>query len=196
MGWNGGSMARKVKCFATKESGMSDSFFKAPNGKYFKNEDVYKAWVAGKNAKTTKPKKEKLSEEEKENRAKIIDELSDIIGYKKGQPFPTVMTRKLKDLSFYTNEVILETVRKSRQSILWAFQTKNFETDYQKISYMMGIIRNRLPEVSRDIENRKKAELSIEKAKTINVEDIESVNKKEAKIKDDVSDLIGGDLWT
>ena len=34
------AMARKVKCQITKEWGMSDAFYKAPNGKYYKSKKL------------------------------------------------------------------------------------------------------------------------------------------------------------
>ena len=34
-------MARKVKCQITKEWGTSDTFYKAPNGKYYKSKKLY-----------------------------------------------------------------------------------------------------------------------------------------------------------
>ena len=38
-------MARKVKCQITKEWGMSDVFYKAPNGKYYKSQKLYEVWL-------------------------------------------------------------------------------------------------------------------------------------------------------
>ena len=34
-------MARKVRCQVTKEWGTSDTFYKAPNGKYYINKETY-----------------------------------------------------------------------------------------------------------------------------------------------------------
>lgn len=142
-------MARKCKCFVTGEIGTTDVFYKpnnedensTDNKKYFKSKEVYEQYRY-----------------QKDLRLKIMKELGDLMGYvtvKDGgssQAYPTSITRKLKELSFYGDEIILDTIYECTEPIKWAFANKEFSSEYGKGSYMMSIIVNNI----NDIYKRKK----------------------------------------
>ena len=148
-------MARQtmVKCMATGERGPRDEYYKAPNGRYFKSEAIYQAWMAGRRKKKAEMNQAKHYDKPgrtAESYKKICDTLADFIGYECGghQPMPTVVFRKLKELDFYSDEIIQQTMDENRSAIQWAMTNKKFTDDSAKAAYMMAIIRNSIAAVS------------------------------------------------
>lgn len=126
-------MARKVKCQVTGEWGTSETFVKI-DGKYYKNQKVYDVW-----------------HKENEDRKEVIDILvTDFLQYVPGQVFPTILTKKLKELEFYGYDVIKKTIEKCRNSIEYSMNAKSFKSDTHKISYMMAIIKNNINDVYKE----------------------------------------------
>ena len=151
-------MARKVKCQITKEEGTSDVFYKAPNGKYYKSQKLYETWL-----------KEKIDREE------FLDMFAtDFLGYKKGQVFPTVLCKRLKELEFYGYDVINQTVKKCKSSIEYALTHKDFASENGKISYIFAIIKNNINDVYKECQRKEKIEERQEKKIVI----IETVDER------------------
>lgn len=190
-----------VKCMATGAKGPRNTFYKAPNGRYFQSEAVYQAWLEGRRrekAKKDRPKPQKKAGRTSESYKKICDTIAVYIGYDEeaGQPMPTIVFRKLKELEFYSDEIILMTLEESRSAIQWAMTNKKFDNDSAKATYMMAIVRNNIGSVyRREKDKTKKAakqESDTDIDAMIDLSNIGIVHKG-----NDVSSLLGGDdLWT
>lgn len=196
------SKSRKVKCMATGQIGTNTEFFKAPNGRYFKSEEIYESWMEGRRKAHSKPAVPRYEKPGRtaESYKKLCDTIADLIGYVPGgQPMPTVVFRRLKELDFYSDEIIQETFDDCRPDIEWAFKTKVFDGDSVKASYMMAIIRNRIAEIYRrekrrnELRYREEYKLKNENDfdEMVDLENVGVVQKSR-----DVSSLLGGDdLW-
>ena len=133
-------MARKVKCQITGEWGTSEIFYKADNGKYYKSKELYDVW-----------------NKENEDRKYVIERFAtEFLDYVPGQVFPTILTKKLKELEFYGYDVINKTIDKSYDSIQYALRTKDFRNDVGKISYIFAIIKNNINDVYKQVANEEK----------------------------------------
>lgn len=165
---------KKVTCAVTKEKGTEDTFYKAPDDKWYKSKEIYEEYKF-----QTDCWKE------------ILRRFEVYLDYEKGQPFPTLLTRKLKELKFYTNEVILETIKENEKSILWAIENKNFSSSQNKIFYIFAILSNNIADVNKRIKNERKAK---PKKEIMSVVDIEIVSNPEVK---DLSNWLNeeDDLW-
>lgn len=143
-------MARSCKCKITGEIGTTDTFVKI--GKYYyKNKEVYDA-----------------EQKRIETYKALIDYIcNEFLGYGDGQPFPTSLPKKIKELSFYDNEVILETFKKLHDDICYWLEHKQFETEYGKISYIFAMVRDKIADVNsdkirRNQQNEHKKKIEIE----------------------------------
>lgn len=172
-------IARKVKCRITGEEGTSDIFVKI-DGKYYKNQQVYNAW-----------------NKENAKRKEVIDVICyEFLDYETGQKFPTVLTKKLKELEFYGYEVVLETIRKCSSSIEYAVKTKNFKNEVGKISYIMAIVQNNINDVYKE-HNRKEKLKEKQDKQTIHFEaenSVEIMNIGSKHKGKDISDFLE-DEW-
>lgn len=129
-------MSRKVKCKATGELGDADEFVKI-DGKYYKSQEVYDAMRRDKDFR--------------EQAMKII--LYDFLHYEVGRPYPTLLNKKYTELtSFYSNEVILETVKEVHDSLEECCERKDFSSEYGKIAYIFAAINSHIG----DVYNQKK----------------------------------------
>ena len=126
-------MARTVKCVATGEKGTSDIFYKSSDGKWFKSESVYHNWQ--RNTKYYKLCKEMLL---------------NYLGIGEGEPFPTLLTKKLKEYKTIGYNILYSTIIENSRSIEWALQNKNFRNLTGKIMYIFAIISNHIY----DVKNR------------------------------------------
>ena len=135
-------MGRKVKCRITGEIGNSDIFYKADNGLYYKSKELYEEY-----------------KQEAEYRRKIIDFFCiELLGYKKGCAFPTILTKKLESLSAYSNKTIWATILYKEEDLrYWASVEDKFKNDYGKICYLFVIIVNHINEVQKKIKAQKRA---------------------------------------
>lgn len=120
-------MARKVKCQITHETGTSDIFVKI-NGKYYKSQEIYDEYILN-------------SDLHKKIVSIIVDEL---LNYQTGQVFPTILYKKLKELDFYPNSVILQTIENNYDNIKYWINKKDFDSEFGKISYIFAIITNKI----------------------------------------------------
>lgn len=108
---------------------------------------------------------------------------------------PTIVFRRLKELDFYSDEIIQQTMDENEKSIRWAMQNKKFEDDAGKCSYLMAIIRNNIGAVYR--REKDKAEKTVKNKAEPNLDtmlDLSTIGT--AHKGKDVSSLLGGDdLW-
>lgn len=161
--------------------GLSDIFIKI-EGKYYKSQQVYEIW-------------HKECEDRKHTISVIACEFLD---YNTSQVFPTILTKKLKELEFYGYDVILETIDKCRSSIEYSIKTKSFKNDMNKISYIMAIIKNNINDVYKEhLRTEKVMEKQQEQAtnfEAVNEDTVMNIGSKQ-KAKD-ISDFLEGDgLW-
>lgn len=162
-------MARQCKCQVTGETGTTDTFYKADNGKYYKSKEVYDIW-----------------NKENEDRKNVIEKFAvDFLDYKPGQVFPTVLTKKLKELEFYGYDVINRTIDKVYNSIQYAIQHKEFKSDVGKISYIFAIIKNNINDVYKQTVQQEKEKKNGTVCEIDNELDIDNIqtNHKEKNIK-------------
>lgn len=126
-------MARACKCRITGEVGTTDTFVKI--GKYYyKSQEIYDA-----------------EQKQKETYKTLIDYIcNEFLGYGEGQPFPTSLPKKLKELSFYDYETILETFKKCHDDIHFWLEHKQFETEYGKICYIFTIVKSKIADINSD----------------------------------------------
>ena len=153
-------MSRKCKCAITGEIGTADTFVRI-NGRYYKSQQVYDA-----------------DQKRKEQRRELIDYICrEFLGYGNGQPFPTSLPIKLKELSFYDDSVILETFKQCSSDIDYQFEHKQFASEYNKISYMFAIVKGRIAEINAELIRKQKQE-SFHKPISIECNDISSVGTR------------------
>lgn len=122
-------MARKVKLHDTGEiAEKNSSMFQAPDKRWFSSYDAYLAYDL-----------------DNQTRIKCIDKMFDIMGYSSGQKINTSFFKRLKEWrEGYTYNVILKAMEMSIDSIDYAKRTKQFDSEWNKLSYFMAIIQNKL----------------------------------------------------
>lgn len=169
---------RPVKCRVTGEKGYNDVFYK--NGQsYYKDVETYLAF-----------------KREADARREFIDIICvDFFNYEKGQPFPAALKQHLKKMSFYPNEVILDTLKQNYDDIKYSISNKTFKNDSQKVSYIMAIISNNINKVYQEYKKKLREEelLKAQSEKsTLQSTDIEIKSNQKQKNKD-ISYFLGGD---
>lgn len=137
-------MGRRVRCYATGEYGTSETFIKIKDH-YYKSQEVY-----------DQMKHDQMVTKEIEEMI-----LFDLLDYTSGQPFPSVMKKKLKELSFYKPEIVLMTLKEIKDSLLYMLGIKHFDTDYGRIAYIFGAIKNHINDVYRREKEAEKAKCII-----------------------------------
>jgi len=166
-------MARKVKCQITGEYGTSDTFYKASNGHYYKSKEIYEQ-----------------DKKDKKYYSLIKDTICfEFLGYQKGQKFPTTLTKKLKELSFYPNEVIYKTIQDQKENIEYWILRKDFSSDYGKIAYIFAIITNNINDVYRNWKINQHQQIKQEQWQDEPIEIIKSKQHKSI----DISKWLDGD---
>lgn len=132
-------MSRQVKCQITKEWGSSDDFFKAPNGKYYKSEEVYQQWK-----RTSKL------------RNQCISTLCDVAGYNENIVVPTFLNKMVNDLGNKVGfDVLNETIQRHYKDFVWANEHKEFTTEINRLFYYQSIIKNNVVDVYQEYQDRK-----------------------------------------
>ena len=168
-------MARKVRCAVTREYGTSDTFIKIGN-KYYKSQQIYDEY-----------------EKEKVYRQKILDMISfDFLDYSPGQTFPTLIVKQLKQLDFYSKEVIYQTFLKCYDNIMYYLKNKDFKDDCAKIRYIFAIIKNNINDVYKEcLREEKIIDKQEEQTTNFDVVDEQSMMNIGSKIKaKDISDFL------
>lgn len=128
---------RQVKCRDTGMLVSASDAWKAPDGKYYSSQGAFKHL-----------------ENEKMYRQKCLEELGNILGYKDGQKFPTIVAKRIKEYKVYGYDTVLQTILDKKQVILYNLCNKTFASEYNKVSYIMAIITNSI----NDVYKRKKTE--------------------------------------
>lgn len=141
-------MGRKVKCFVTGEEGTSDTFIKI-GAHYYKSQEVYDIY-----------------HHDREAHKAIVNLICDFLDYQPEQKFPTYIGTKLKEYSFYDNEVILETLKRSSDTIRYYMHNKKFENDIRKIQYIFAIVSNNINDVDKEYKWKKQDKNSFVTAET------------------------------
>ena len=148
-------MGRKVKCYATGEEGTNDTFVKIGDH-YYKSQAVYDEY-----------------RHEIDTRKLIVSKIAnEFLGYHKGQKFPAYINKKLGEFSYYKADVILKTIEKKNDSIMYFMQNKEFKSESGKISYIFAIISNNINDVNKEYQWHKKAEQQEHKTEMISVPEI------------------------
>ena len=99
------------------------------------------------------------------------------MGYGNGQPFPPILPKKIKELSFYSNEIILETFKECADDIHYWLEHKQFSNEYGKISYMFTIVKGHIADVAKK-EKRMAASNEQVKNNMIECGDLSSIGSK------------------
>lgn len=119
------------------------------------NEDKVKKAIKNRQRKEKKQNaiKFEISEEEKDFRKKCINILSEkYLDYKKEKSFNPQLVTKLSELSKTSSyKIIYYTIQNQQKSLQYA-TTKTFSSNYNKILYLISIIRNNLEKTKRQIE--------------------------------------------
>lgn len=158
---------RRVRCAETGEYGSSLTFFKAPDGHYYKDKATYESHL------------KRVS-----TRKQLMDVIAHHLGYIPGMVFPTVVTKYLKDLSFYGDEVILETFNRYFGDVDFAMRTKVFDSDQQRAAYMIAIIRGHINDVYKDMEREREAQERVPTQEVISPAELSSIGLAQHKHKD------------
>ena len=161
-------MARKVKCQVTNEWGTSDSFYKAPNGKYYKDELTYHTW-----------------QKKSELRSQCIKAMCDVADYKIAPSFLNKMIGEIGNAVGY--DVLYETIQRDMDSFTWANKHKEFTSEIGKLFYYQSIIKNTVIDVYKEFQETK------EKLQENNVTPPEdyAAGKIAVNGEDKISDLLG-----
>lgn len=153
-------MSRICKCAITGEKGTTDTFIKI-KGRYYKSQEIYDA----------EQRRKALHKE-------LVDYVvREFLGYEKGQPFPTALTKRIKENSFYGDAIILETFKRCVPSIHYALENKQFQSQNSKISYIWAIVDNKLADVYEEFKRINKQENST-KSMIIESTDLSNVGTK------------------
>lgn len=116
---------RQVRCKDNNELVSSADAYKAPDGKYYSSKGAFDHLV-----------------KEREFRQKCLLELGNILGYRDGMRFPTIVAKKLKEYESYGYEVVLTTILNKKPDMVYMLSHKDFTSDYNRTAYIMAIITN------------------------------------------------------
>lgn len=167
-------MSRKVKCFITGEEGTSDTFVKI-GSHYYKSQAVYDQY-----------------RHEIDTRNAIVTRIAnEFLGYQTGQKFPAYIQKKLNELNYYSYDVILKTIDKMSDKIMYYMNNKEFKNESGKISYIFAIISNNINDVNKEYQWKRKNE---EHEHHTEIVDIPEEIPTPSKVKDISSWLDGDDM--
>lgn len=132
-------MGRRVKCQVTHEEGDSSVFFKAPNGKYYKTQEIYNHW-----------------RHEVDDRKECINLICEYGNYKIA---PTYLNKMVSDFGKRTGyDVLLATIRECENDFQWANDNKDFNNEMGRLFYYKAIIGNHIADVYKRVQLRKEQE--------------------------------------
>jgi len=152
-------MGRKVKCQVTKELGDSSEFYKAPNGKYYKTEEIYNHW-----------------KHESDDRKECINLICEYGNYKNGEYAPTYLNKMIAEFGKRAGyDVLLETIKECDETFRWANENKEFNSEMSRLFYYKAIIGNKIVDVYKRHERLKTQEKWISAAPTEELVDIENI---------------------
>lgn len=172
-------MSRKVKCQITHEIGSSDNFYKAPNGKYYKSEQIYNSW-----------------RREVNDRNECIRLICEYADYKNGEYAPTFLNKMISDFGKKVGyDVLLETIQECDKEFRWANNNKEFNNEIGRLFYYKSIIGNHIIDVYQRSQRMKELEKKIESTSNEVFENIENIGCSIGKGKD-LSGLLGDLEWS
>lgn len=157
-------MGRRVKCHVTGEIGSSDTFIKI-GSYYYKTQEIYDA-----------------DKKKRQNRLDLIDYVCrEFLNYEEGAPFSTFLPRKLQELEYYDDELVLQVFKEQADIIHQRFEVMQFPNELNKISYMIGIVRNALPDALRCRRREEKQRMRPILAEEFSLNDMEQMPIKKGK---------------
>ena len=169
-------ISRPVKCAITGEQGTADTFIKIGT-KYYKSQEIYDT-----------------VQRQKDLHKQIVNLICyELLDYQKGQKFPTLLTRKLKELDFYDNEVILKTVQNYKNDIIYWMNRKQIDSDTGKIYYIFAIINDHINDVYNQWKHDKKQIVKEEKSEIEVSTDIDIKDLGTNKEGKDISEWLEDD---
>ena len=121
---------KRVKCRATGVFGNSLTFYKAPDGKYYQSEAIYKTHIKEKNA--------------------FLDckrVLGALLNFDEQAPYPALFIKKINEFQPYTFTRLAATIRSKEKDIRWACENKRFDSTQRKIQYIFRILSNAIHDV-------------------------------------------------
>lgn len=136
---------KRVKCRATGEFGTTLTFYKSEDGKYYKNEQIYRDYIAEKEAFLT---------------CKRV--LGALMDFDEAAPYPTFFIKKIKEFQPYTFVRLEATIRAKEKDIRWACENKRFDTTQRKIQYVFRIISNSINDIKIDEIRHENTEITID----------------------------------
>ncbi len=144
-----------------------------------------------KKQKVPKKTSVKLSPEESQARIELIDKMLEIMNFEPNAKFPTSFTKKIKELKeSYSYVEIKYAIFNLEEKLLWAVNNKEFQSDYNKINYLMAIIQNNINQCRKDLMEINKKQEVMKKSNDI---DLSTMNTnrvvKQAK-RIDMSELL------
>lgn len=140
-------MARKCTCQLCKTVGTTDTFYKVTDekrrNKYYCNKEEYENHI------NEKFKREEL--------LKFIAE--EVFEYEDGQIVHPIMIKKIGQLNkFYDYEVIWECFKVNKDNIQYWIKTKNFDSEFGMVSYVMKIIEGSINDIHKNWKYKKRQE--------------------------------------
>lgn len=132
-------MGKQVRCSVTGEKGDPKQFKKI-GGKYYKSFDVYDLYQHNK----------KYIDES----CKII--VNDFLTYDEINPFPSYIYTRMKEFYKYPGEVLLDTVNYVKKNNLRQISDKHFDSTYMKVAYIMAVIRNKIPDIHKQYQEKER----------------------------------------
>ena len=120
------------------------------NGKtaeYFTSKDNYELWHTN-----------------NEYRTKVIEFIRDLLGYKPKMKLPTLMFKSISEYEESVGlDVLYDTLVNCQDSIMWAFDNKQFTGDIARVQYLFAIVQNHYGDVWREKVARKREEAAMAK---------------------------------
>lgn len=114
-------------------------------GKQLTNDIAYKVVINGKNQYFCAEEEYIVKQKEKESKDKCIKTIAEILNVK---IVPPVMVKKVNELrEFYDYTVIEKTFKECSNSIRWALETKDFNSEFAKAKYIISIVVNNIDKV-------------------------------------------------
>ena len=93
--------------------------------------------------------------------------------------------KRIKELDFYDNETIYRTMLYSDNAIHNALETKTFDSDYRKISYILAILRNNINKIWKIVlQERREAKLDYQPIPSNIYTSLSEIQNPKQKVKD------------
>lgn len=135
-----------VNCVDINEKKMCLDCYRGEDNKWYSSEE---AWL--------KVKPDFVAKKHREKYWKLcIDFMADVLGYKERFPFPSLVTKRLKELENYGYDVVYDSMREHEDTLRYYVKNKEFESDLQRIGYLFAIVKSNLLSLYNNKEEREK----------------------------------------